>query len=98
MFTIEFRIRNHPDAGTKKIETETMDQYKELLAQIGTEFPNIKEDYNLLMATTPSISLDLFGGQTNIAQNGTPIDIGNLKVYPYSDDLVVLIQKVLKLK
>ena len=98
MFTIEFRIRNHEDAGTQKVKVTGPEVYQALLQQITQQFPDIAEDYNLLMATTPSVSLDLYGGQTNQAQNGTPIDIEYLKVYPYSEALVALIQKILASK
>lgn len=98
MFTIEIRIRNQEGAGTQKIKVTDPKVYQALLDKITQQFPDIVEDYNLLMATTPSISLDLYGGQTNQAQNGTPIDVGYLKVYPYTDALWTLIKTQLDLK
>ncbi|MFD1671382.1 hypothetical protein ACFQ5M_04665 [Agrilactobacillus yilanensis] len=96
MFTVELRVRNHADAGTQKVTIDDPKAYAALIDKINQAFPDIVEDYNLLMATTPSISLDLYGGQTNIAQNGTPIDVGQLKVWPYTPELLALIQENLQ--
>lgn len=95
MFTIEIRIRNHADAGTHKLTVATLKTYDALLKAVETQLPDLKEDYNLLMATGPSVSLDFYDGTDHHAKNGTPFDIGHLRVFPYQPELLTLIQKQL---